>query len=180
METLKLSCAEEDQQSEEDESNNMTSSIDLGTKESQSARIKEIFDKLVNEGLNPTAACVQAIEQVAKEVKGLKSSAMDIDDEENLPIVRLGVLDVDEKIVLLVLKYLGNIENNLSTPKYRVMRLANKVFDQITASRNGLRFIEQLGFQIFNADHDFVATVPLAADIESLKNAAEGFLPSSE
>jgi len=155
------------------------------TFEDQKLRALEIFNHLVGEGIAANEAGAKAIQQVANEVKAAKGAQMEIDTAEsnfeNDPVVE-DVFDptsVDSDVVKVVLKYISNIEKHPSTPKYRLMKFGNKVFDQVTSSRGGLQCVLHLGFNIYPAEMDFVAVVPLATDLTAMKKGAEEILENS-
>lgn len=68
----------------------------------------------------------------------------------------------------LVIKYIENARRNPSCPKYRSVRLSNKVFDRITSSEQGVDFIMRCGFQVYFSGLDYVASIPLAANLEEM------------
>jgi hypothetical protein len=77
----------------------------------------------------------------------------------------------NQEVVLnpeLIIKYVDNARRDPSCPKYRSIRLSNKVFDRITSSDQGIDFIMQCGFQVYITDVDYVASIPLAANLEEM------------
>ena len=66
----------------------------------------------------------------------------------------------------LIIKYVDNARRDPSCPKYRSIRLSNKVFDRITSSDQGIDFVRQCGFHVYVTDVDFIASIPLAANLE--------------
>jgi hypothetical protein len=148
------------------------------------ARIKEIFEKLVGEGSDPTAAAAKAIAMVGEEqgrhrVFGsgpLNGKAIQIGPhksyntldqafttfvERNSPIVAAEVLST-------TLKYLKNASKEPWTPKYRTFKLSNKVADQITRAEGGLGLLQGLGFDVFGTSQDFKATIPVSSDLDAM------------
>jgi Thioredoxin-like len=55
--------------------------------------------------------------------------------------------------------------------KFRQFQLSFKVADRITVVPGGLELAESLGFQILFADFDFVASVPVSADLHEMKES---------
>jgi len=185
IETLKLSCIEEESEEEVEEEleasdTNATTQPPVEksmTQEEFSVRVRGIFQSLVAEGLPPNEAGAKALLQANEEATNLKTTAMEINDPANQVVEEsFEPKDIDQEVVSLVIKYISNIEQNPCTPKYRLMKLGNKIFDQVTVSKNALGFIEYLGFQLFHIDLDFVASVPLSANVSLMKLTAQDFL----
>lgn len=65
-------------------------------------------------------------------------------------------------------KYLDNVQKNPSTYLYRSFKMTNKIFDQITSSIDGIEHVTSFGFSIYCNDVDFMACIPLSADLESI------------
>lgn len=148
------------------------------------ARIKEIFEKLVGEGSDPTTAAVKAIAMAGEEEGGqrvldsgpLNGKAIQIGPhksyntldqafttfvERNSPIVVAEVLST-------TLKYLKNASKEPWTPKYRTFKLSNKVADQITRAEGALGLLQELGFDVFGTSQDFKATIPVSSDLDAM------------
>ena len=68
----------------------------------------------------------------------------------------------------VITKYVDNARRDPSCPKYRTIRLSNKVFDRITSSDRGIDFIMRCGLQVYFTDFDYVASIPLAANLENM------------
>jgi len=66
----------------------------------------------------------------------------------------------------LIIKYVSNARRDPSCPKYRSIRLSNKVFDRITSSDRGIDLIIRCGFHVHVTDVDYIASIPLAANLE--------------
>ena len=79
-------------------------------------------------------------------------------------------------VLSTALKYLENAIKEPWTPKFRTFRLSNKVADKITRIEGGIGLLQSLGFEIFGTDHDFMATIPLLADLDSMKVRIESHL----
>lgn len=186
IETLKISCIEEETEEEVEEELEVEVSAPIEksfSKEEYAERVKTIFLSLVGEGYSPNEAGAKALIQ-ANETIGLGSPSQEEEDkskndekeEAEKVAEKIDAKDLEHDVISLVLKYISNVEKNPSTPKFRMMKLGNKFFDKITSSTNGLRFIEFLGFHLFHSEVDFAATIPLSADIASMKSTAEEFL----
>jgi hypothetical protein len=165
------------------------------TKPDTAARVKEIFTKLVQEGSEPTAAAAKAIEMVAADQKKAASPKLD-PGPLNGKAARAGpplqeVISVDEAVAQVVewnsvdhvrtvlstaVKYLTNTKKEPWTPKFRTFKLSNKVADQITRVEAGLRLLESLGFEVYGTSQDFMATIPLAADLDAMEKQINDLL----
>ncbi len=186
IETLKLSCIEEESEEEveeeldENESNVASESVSKKTmsREEFAERVKEIFMGFVSGGMSPNEAGAKAILQANEESLSMKTSAMEINEPENEKEEEetFNAKDIERGAISLIIKYITKVKDNPSTPKYRMIKLGNKIFDQITSSKYALKYIEFLGFQLFHNEFDFVATIPLSSDITLMKLTAEEFL----
>jgi len=65
-------------------------------------------------------------------------------------------------------KYLDNAKKDPYTNRFRRFKLSNKIFDRIVVS-GGLDIITNWGFAVYRTDTDFYASIPLAADLESIE-----------
>jgi hypothetical protein len=68
----------------------------------------------------------------------------------------------------LIIKYVDNARRDPSCTKYRTIRLSNKVFDRVASSDRGIDYILQCGFVLYFTDTDYVASIPLARDLEQM------------
>lgn len=182
---LKLSCIEEkaEKESSPTASNAANTNTVPMTKEEQTARIHVIFAELVSEGLKPNEAALKAIQQVSEEVKASKQAndVQQVEVQQVEPEDKFEPKHIDREVVSLVMKYIDNVEKNPSTVRFRNMRLGNKIFDhKITSTKDGLRFIQHLGFHIFSTDIDYYAALPLSANIASMKKYAEELLDNED
>ena len=165
------------------------------TKPDTAARVKEIFTKLVQEGSEPTAAAAKAIGMVAAEQKDPASSKLEHGplngkavrtgppsqeaisvDEAVAQVVEWNSVDQVRTILSTAVKYLTNTKKEPWTPKFRTFKLSNKVADQITRVEAGLRLLESLGFEVYGTSQDFMATIPLAADLDAMEKQINDLL----
>lgn len=159
----------------------------VSSEEIMKAAIKEKFTQLVQEGLGPKQAALKAIElaTVKAQQKSYDISTEQVELEPgplNGKAKTTKILshqshdemqdwnDEDAENVKTVLltaqKYLNNAAKEPWTPRFRTLKLSNKVCDNgITRHHRGISIIEQLGFEIYSTSKDFCATIPLAADI---------------
>lgn len=195
METLALSCKEENRQKPlnvEVDPYLKRASTTTNTTETKSydpsIRIKEIFDELVVTGLDPNVAAAQAIGQVGKEQAAYTTSTAAltpgalagtaeillvtaVDKEEN------GLQPTAERIVAETAKrYLDNVLKNPHSPRFRSFRTSNAVFDRISSSTDGVEAVVGLGFAAYGGDADWTACIPLAADLEDMHERIERVL----
>lgn len=158
------------------------------TKPDTAARVKEIFTKLVQEGSEPTAAAAKAIEMVVAEQKKPSSPKLEPGplngkaartgpplkkavsvDETVAQVVEWHSVDQVRTVLSTAVKYLSNTKKEPWTPKFRTFKLSNKVADQITRVEAGLRLLESLGFEVYGTSQDFMATIPLIADLDAME-----------
>jgi hypothetical protein len=158
------------------------------------ARVKEIFPQLVAMGMEPNAAAAKAIEQVTAEQKKSTNTFAELDvgtlvgKSEICNVIDAGinvtdffqVNDTDMRSVLTVAKkYITNVLKDPTTPRFRNVRLSNKVFDQITSISGGIELLTNLGFAIYHTDDDFVASFPLYIDLTMLCHVFDNLLKST-
>jgi peptide-N4-(N-acetyl-beta-glucosaminyl)asparagine amidase len=165
------------------------------------ARVKEIFPELVAMGMEPNAAAAKAIEQVTTEqTKSTKSvskldvgtllgtseicNAMDAGinvSDAGINIPELLINDTDNmRIVLNVAKkYIANVLKDPTIPRFRNIKLSNKVFDQITSIPDGIELLTNLGFLVYHTDEDFVASIPLYVDLTRMCHVFDSLIKSS-
>ena len=75
-------------------------------------------------------------------------------------------------------KYLDNAIRDPSNPKFRSMKLSNKVVDLISRVVGGLDLMCSLGFHIYSTFQDFMVCIPLSANLNKMKNDLEAILVS--
>ena len=73
-------------------------------------------------------------------------------------------------------KYLHNTIRDPSNPKFRSMKLSNKVVDRISRVVGGLELMCALGFHIYSSFQDFMVCIPLSADLDKMKKDLETIL----
>lgn len=178
-EAMKASCIEDstnqNEEMEIDVDSTRLETNKIMTLEDQRNRVVEIYNQLCGEGMVMNEAGAKAIQQVTEEVQAAKGICIEIDEAklnpENEPVFEdtFDPTSISPEVVNVVLKYLTNIEENPFTPRFRMLRFSNQVFDQVVSSRGGLHFIVQiLGFDVFSVGTDFVAVIPLAANISQM------------
>jgi hypothetical protein len=178
-EAMKASCIEDstnqNEEMEIDVDSTRLETNKIMTLEDQRNRVVEIYNQLCGEGMVMNEAGAKAIQQVTEEVQAAKGICIEIDEAklnpENEPVFEdtFDPTSISPEVVYVVLKYLTNIEENPFTPRCRMLRFSNQVFDQVVSSRGGLHFIVQiLGFDVFSVGTDFVAVIPLAANISQM------------
>jgi len=194
METLAMSCKDEakngntkivpNQYLERVHSN--SSNNDTNTEVGDaSQRIKVVFNELVSNGLQPNAAAVQAINQVGKE-QGRTAELSASTLTGKVEIIQSGVKEetvrrVRNKTVVQTAKqYLDNVRKNPYTPRFRSFKMSNKIFDRITSSTDGIEDVLSLGFSMYTNDTDFMASIPLGADLEGMNEDIENLLREGE
>ncbi len=183
METLKLSCAENTSTKEiKDMEPVVKPSKKVLSKEEQKARIGELFKEFVTKGVAPQKAALAAIKQVTDEVALVKENddTVDMDiDEDNSSDESQSPFDptlVSKDLVALALRSIENVEKSPSNVRFRSVKLSNKVFDLISRTNDGLRLLRYLGFDIYNADVDYVASIPRAANLSLMKKKTKDLM----
>ncbi len=141
-----------------------------------SCRVKEIFSQLVMTGVEPNTAAAKAIEQATSDKKyspgcvkldvGTLSGTVELKTGRSV-IYQINDQDVN-RILTIANKYVTNVQKDQSNPRFRNIRLGNKVFDQITSTPGGIELLTNLGFSVYHSDDDFVASIPLSVDLKSM------------
>jgi len=192
VETLKMSCDREEEGEEEEEKNEAPKAkhieqtppaqLDLG------ARVNIIYTQLLAEGIQPNVAGALAIKQVTEEIKAASlASPMEIDksapadteemrEDEPVPDMKVDLSLVGENLIELALKLIENVEKSPYSFKFRSFKLGNKSIDVITRARDGLDLLRFLGFEIYSSDVDFIASIPLCANLSQMKAKAKNLL----
>jgi nucleoredoxin len=159
------------------------------------ARVKEIFPQLVAMGMEPNAAAAKAIEQVTAEQTKSTNTFAELDvgtlvgKSEISNVIDAGINvtvffqvndDTDMRSVLTVAKkYITNVLKDPTTPRFRNIKLSNKVFDQITSISGGIELLTSLGFAVYHTDEDFVASIPLYVDLTRMCSVFDSLIKSS-
>merc|ERR1719491_2871041 len=73
-------------------------------------------------------------------------------------------------------QYLNNVRKNPYAFRFRSFKMSNKIFDRITSSTDGIEDVLNLGFSTYNNDTDFMACIPLGANLEGMNDTIEHFL----
>ena len=77
-------------------------------------------------------------------------------------------------------KYLDNAKKDPHASRFRRFKLSNKIFDRIARVPGGLDLItDKLGFAIYRTDADYFASIPLAADLDSIEISINRILDKS-
>jgi len=79
-------------------------------------------------------------------------------------------------VLSTAMKYLNNCIKSPWTPTFRSFRLSFKVADRITRVFGGLQLLQSLGFTVNGTYEDFVANIPIQADLDAMHEAIEGLL----
>jgi thiol-disulfide isomerase/thioredoxin len=147
-------------------------SKDEPSTEEFAGRVKEIFTQLVMKGVEPNTAAVNAIEQATSDQHvsfactklegGTLSGRVELKTGRSV-INQLNDKDVN-RILTIANKYVTNVHKDPSNPRFRNIRLGNRVFDQITSTPGSIELLTNLGFSVYHSDDDFVASIPLAVD----------------
>ena len=79
-------------------------------------------------------------------------------------------------VLSTALKYFVNNRKSPWSPAFRSFRLSFKVADRISSVLGGLQLLELLGFAVHATVEDFVASIPIYADIDGMHESIEGLL----
>lgn len=203
---LELSCEDNDGEAvSRNNSNNsehpyLTKS-EVGSTPTQNPAVmmKETFAKLVAEGVNPNTAAAKAIDLVAEQQKsnstvileagrldsiGWKTTASSAPSSEELAnLVSILNLpnnkDALQAVLSTTLKYLENARREPWTAKFRSFKLGNKIVDRITRVEGALDLLCSLGLYMYPTETDFVACLPLSADLDEMDASIKELLPES-
>mmetsp|Transcript_3126 Transcript_3126/g.4505 ORF Transcript_3126/g.4505 Transcript_3126/m.4505 type:complete len:1057 (-) Transcript_3126:831-4001(-) len=208
IDILALSCAEADETVQTGASNTKAEAylkrwIEKVTapsplsKEDIAVRVKELFPRLVAQGLAPNEAAAEAIKQATLQqsdpalesgrIGGESKVATQYKSDVKTDISVARAVDTfyktnsdDKDKVVAVLstaqKYVANVQKDPTNPRFRNFRLANKVFDRITSNSGSMELLQSFNFSAFHSDIDFLASIPLSVDLELLSRVLEKVL----
>ncbi|GKY91276.1 hypothetical protein MPSEU_000100100 [Mayamaea pseudoterrestris] len=80
------------------------------------------------------------------------------------------------EVLKTALAYIKNAAKAPYNPKYRCVKLSNKVADCITRANGGVELIQSLGFDIIAMDNDFYATILLATNLDEAGHQVKDLL----
>jgi len=183
---LELSCQEEidpKPKAEAAENPYLLTEFKTSSPFDAAGRIKEFFEKLVAEGTDPTSAAAKAIGLVAEEQETdskLPAGHLDKCSTRTGPILSSGDLDdaiaraiewnsssAVADVLATTMKYLKNATKEPWSPKFRQIKLSNKVVDQVTRVEGAISILQSLGFEIIGSSQDFKAVIPVSVDLEA-------------
>jgi len=183
---LELSCQEDDPADKQDDEKNpyLVAENAVCPPANAAERIKQLFEKLVEEGNDPTSAAAKAIGMLAEEQKsGVKLEGGPLDgkavrtgtplDGDALDLAMACAMEWNSPslvadVLTTSMKYLKNAMKEPWSPKYRSFKLSNKVADHITKIEGGIALLQALGFEIFGTSQEFKATIPLSRDLDEM------------
>ena len=159
--------------------------------ETAEVTIKKIFSELVASGMTPNEAAAEAIKQSSIHSATLTEGPLKADaSHSDGSLEVLSVENTADKIlqtnhgekakltgiISTAKKYVTNAQKDQTNPRYRVFRLSNKVFDQITSVPGSITLLSCIGFSIFSSDIDFVASIPLSTDLKAMVEVLDKLL----
>ena len=143
--------------------------------------MKRLFTELVAKGMSPNEAAAEAIKRSTEQSPDLPEGLLEgssaiLDSSEaafvsiEKAVIRLLNLNDNDitrikNLAIVAKKYVTNVQKDPTNPRFRTFRLGNKVFDQITSISGSIQLLSCLGFYIFPTEADFVASIPLSADL---------------
>ena len=185
-ETLALSCQEDDEKDDTNKEPNPyliletspSSPMDEKKKQDPSQRIQELFIKLTQtDGMEPNAAAAKAIQILSQEQQKQESTTpklsagnlTSITKDNNHENNESSTEEVETEVAKIILKYVNNARKHPNTPKFRSIKVSNKVFDRVMAMPGGIVQLLNSGhIQLYHTQTDFYATIPLDADLEEI------------
>ena len=211
VDILALSCAEADEtanaenrntkaetylQRTIDEESTVTTPL---SKDDIAARVKDLFPKLVAQGLSPNEAAVEAIKQATSQqssaqvvlnqgkIDGESKSVTPYDPDDTsvskiAGVIKMNDKDKDKMVTILstAKKYVANVQKDPTNPRFRNFRLSNKVFDKITSNPGSNEFLKSCNFSVFHSDVDFVASIPLSVNLDMLVKVLDKMLETHQ
>lgn len=167
------------------------------SKEDIAVRVKELFPRLVAQGLAPNEAAAEAIKQATLQQGNEKLESGNMGGESkvatqcksdvtaNISVAKtvdtfykMNSEDKDKLVAVVstAQKYVANVQKDPTNPRFRNFRLSNRVFDRITSNSGSMELLQSLNFSAFHSDVDFVASIPLSVDLELLSKVLEKVL----
>jgi len=170
------------------------------SKEDIAIRVKELFPRLVAQGLAPNEAAAEAIKQATLQQSdptfenlesghiGGESKAATLNKSDaitNISVAQTvdtfykmnsGEKDKVVTVLSTAQKYVANVQKDPTNPRFRNFRLSNKVFDRITSNSGSMELLKSFNFSAFHSDIDFFASIPLSVDLELLSKVLEKLL----
>jgi hypothetical protein len=206
MSMLELSCEEDDSKTNTNVQSKEHAYLTKSTSDNESAivdtrdpseLIREIFSRLVTDGLEPNAAAAKAIQMVAEQKKNATNTpsfdagplddiswkAMENTEAQTTEQVASRLVSWNDSgkaalhsVVTTAQKYLENASREPWTPRFRNFKLSNKVVDRITRVEGGLELVCSLGLYIYPTETDFFVCIPLSTDLDQMKEAMSTLL----
>ncbi len=195
-ETLALSCQEDEAKDDNNKKPNpylvleKSPSPQIGEKKKHdpSQRIQELFLQLTQtDGMEPNAAAAKAIQILSQEQQkqesttpklsagNLTSTTKENNDENDGSPTEVVKIEVAK----IILKYVNNARKHPNTPKFRSIKVSNKVFDKIMSMPGGILHLLNSGhLQLHHTQTDFYATIPLDADLEEMQKSLSSIVTS--
>lgn len=153
------------------------------------ARVKEIFTKLVADGEEPNAAAAKAIKVVSSQKASsstfgegglISGSFLQVEPDNYADALQKSLArvrennpyseDICEMILRTISKFLDNAAREPWNPKFRSMKLSNKIVDRVARVGNTLDLLCRLGMSLEPTSQDFMVTIPLAANMDRIRS----------
>jgi len=154
-------------------------------------KVKELFTKLVEAGEDRNTAAAKAIKLVGNPqqqhqssydpgkltdgtLKKLEESDCVVESKTSIAVVQglnTSSKGVVETILKTILKYLENTIREPWNPRFRSIKMSNKVVDRATHFEGSVEFIRSFGMDTISTSQDFMITIPVAANLELMKKS---------
>jgi len=83
-------------------------------------------------------------------------------------------------VLATMLKYLDNAMREPWNPKFRQFKMSNKIVDEATSRDGAIELICSFGMTVAPTIEDFMVTIPLASDLETMRSAMAVAMKDSE
>lgn len=146
------------------------------------AQIKVHFERLLKSGHDPNSAAATALNLVAGRSNGEPSldpgpfsgkatytGRPRLEDPVDLALVQAlewnSASSVSE-VLSTAQKYLKNVGKEPWEPRFRSIKLSNKVADSVSRVEGGWGLLQAFGFEVAGTSQDFKASIPVGTDVE--------------
>lgn len=144
------------------------------SKDVQMRRVREIFDELVKQGMNPNEAGAKSINQMVDEMKStvVVHNFHFREDESVLE----NDFEVDSRMLDQILNYIDEVQERPWDFTLRNIKLTNaELDDKIASSERGLEFLDHVRFDILATNDGFIASIPVWKDLNEMRSKVQEY-----